>query len=175
MTGLRSPLDILILIGLAIGGICGLAGAAVAQPYLRSLLWGIDGSALVMASSILTLRYHAARRDMTAAGFLVFGMGQTLVVSGSAGAPEVAIPTFGAGAGLWAVGLLLIGSANDFPKWVRALGFVAAALLGITSLRIFAGEQLLPTAFPLPSIGYPFLVLTFLGWGLSIWKRSIPD
>lgn len=172
MDSLRTPLNVLALIGLAVGGICGLAGAAVPQPHVRSLLWGIDGCALVMASAILTLKFHAAGREMAAAGFLVFVMGQTLVVSGSAGAPALAIPTFGAGAGLWAIALLLIGSTRDFPFWVRALGLVAALLLGFTSLQIFSGDELLPTAFPLPSLAYPFLVATFFGWGFSILKRG---
>jgi hypothetical protein len=33
-------------------------------------------------------------------------------------------------------------------------------------IRIFAGTHLFPTASPLPYFGYPFLVLTFIGW---IW------
>ena len=36
-----------------------------------------------------------------------------------------------------------------------------------------AGEQLLPTAAPLPFFAYPFLVMTFIGWIWSLlYERS---
>jgi hypothetical protein len=43
---------------------------------------------------------------------------------------------------------------------------LSASLFNITVARIFLGEQLLPTATPLPSCAYPLLVTTFFGW---IW------
>ena len=60
----------------------------------------------------------------------------------------------------------MISIPRGFATWIRFVGSVAAVLFAVTAARIFWGEQLLPTSVPLPSLGYPFLVLTFVGW---IW------
>ena len=57
------------------------------------------------------------------------------------------------------------------PPWLRLLGSVAACLFAVTSLRIYAGEILLPTASPLPFFAYPFLVATLLGWAWTLMRR----
>ena len=44
----------------------------------------------------------------------------------------------------------------------------AALLFAVVAGRIFWGEQLLPTATPLPFFAYPFLVLTFVGWIVTL-------
>ncbi|TMJ34760.1 MAG: hypothetical protein E6G89_19975 [Alphaproteobacteria bacterium] len=87
-------------------------------------------------------------------------------MSGTAAGASASVPSFGAGVALWAVALLLISIPKQFPIWVRGFGIVAAILFLITAARIFSGEQVLPTASPLPSFAYPFLVITFAGW---IW------
>jgi hypothetical protein len=51
-----------------------------------------------------------------------------------------------------------------FPKWCRLIGLVAAALFTVTAVKIAFGDTILATSAPLPSAGYPFLVLTFVGW-----------
>ena len=50
-------LRILASIGLAVGGMLGLAGTFAPSASLRGLAWGIDGIALVMASALLTVTY----------------------------------------------------------------------------------------------------------------------
>ena len=57
-------LAILAAIGLAVGGIFGLAGTFAPSAALRGFAWGIDGLALVMASALLTLRCYRASQDM---------------------------------------------------------------------------------------------------------------
>jgi hypothetical protein len=59
-----------------------------------------------------------------------------------------------------------------FPIWVRAFGIVASALFFIVAARIFWGEQLPPTASPLPFFAYPFLVITFAGWILTLVRET---
>ena len=156
----------LAIAGLAIGAILGLAGTFAPSPALRGLAWGIDGVALIVASAVLTVRYFRRGDDMVATGFLVFAIGEGLIVSGAAMELAASVPSFGAGAGLWAAALALISIPPVFPKVVRALGLIAAALFGFTALRIFAGAQLQPTTEPLPFFAYPFLVATMFGW---IW------
>jgi hypothetical protein len=60
---------------------------------------------------------------------------------------------------------------NTFATWNRLSGAAAAILFAISAGRIAWGEQLLPTSAPLPTLGYPFLVLTFAGW---IWTLLRP-
>ncbi len=46
-------LDIVAAIGLALGGIFGIAGTMVSAASLRQTFWGIDGVALVAATALL--------------------------------------------------------------------------------------------------------------------------
>jgi len=108
-------LVVLAAAGLAVGGVFGLAGTFAPSAALRGLAWGIDGLALVMASALLTLRYYRHNEDMVAAGFLVFAIGEGLIVSGAAMDLAASVPSFGAGAGLWAVALALISVPRGFP------------------------------------------------------------
>jgi hypothetical protein len=153
-------------VGLAVGGVLGLAGTFAPSASLRGLAWGIDGLALVMASALLAVLHFRKGHDIVASGFLVFAIGQGLIVSGAAMELAASIPSFGAGIGLWAVGLSLISVPKVFPLLVRFLGLVAAAMLAVTALRIFGGAPILPTSSPLPFFAYPFLVATLFGW---IW------
>jgi hypothetical protein len=45
-------------------------------------------------------------------------------------------------------------------------------LFVISTGLIIWGAPLLPTSAPLPALGYPFLVLTFVGWILSLVKPT---
>jgi hypothetical protein len=55
-------------------------------------------------------------------------------------------------------------SCTVFPKWSRVTGLVAAALFIVTAVKSAFGDTIVATSAPLPSAGYPFLVLTFVGW-----------
>ena len=152
--------------GLAVGGVFGMAGTFAPSAPLRGLAWGIDGVGLVMAGALLTVAFYRIGRDWVAAGFLVFTIGEGLILSIAAMDLTAGIPTFGAGISLWATGLVLIGVPRVFPLPVRFLGFLAAALFGATALQIFAGGVITPTSSPLPFYAYPALVGTMAGW---IW------
>jgi hypothetical protein len=147
----------------------GLAGTLVASAPLRQSLWTIDGVGLVVASALLTVRYLRRGNDCVAAGFLVFALGETLIVAGNAAGLEASVPMFGGGVALWAAGLLLVSVPEEFAAWIRGAGMLAALLFGIVAARISWGEMLLPIASPLPFFAYPFLVLTFVGW---IWTLT---
>jgi hypothetical protein len=149
-----------------VGGGLGIAGAFAPSPFLRGLAWGIDGAGLVMASALLTLAFYRQGHDIVAAGFLVFAVGEGLILSGAAMDLAASVPSFGAGTSLWALALALISTPRVFPLPVRLLGFLATLLFGITAVQIFAGTQLTPTTAPLPFYAYPVLVATLVGW---IW------
>jgi hypothetical protein len=169
---MTSKLNLLPVIGLALGAIFGLAGTLVEQPHLQQIFWAIDSAGLVMATSLLSLKFFRKGNDIVAAGFLVFAIGEGVLLSGTAAGEAGSVPAFAAGTALWATALLLVSIPKEFAIPVRAVGVVAAVLFVITSARIFLGEQLLPTTSPLPFFGYPFLVLTFLGWIWSLVRET---
>jgi hypothetical protein len=157
--------------GLVIGAVFGLAGTFVASDHLQAMLWAVDSVALVVATSLLALKFFRAGDDIVAGGFLVFAIGEGVLLSGTAAGPEASVPAFAAGAALWAGGLVAINVPRRLPGWLRLVGGAAACLFAFTAGRIFSGEGLLPTSSPLPFFAYPFLVATLLGWAWMLVRE----
>jgi hypothetical protein len=171
-------LKVLASVGLAVGGVLGMAGTFAPSASLRGLSWGIDGTALVMAFAILTLVYYRMGQDLVAAGFLVLAIGEGIILSSAAMDLDASVPSFGAGSGLWAMALALISLPLVFPFPVRTLGLIAASMFASTALQIFSGIPLTPLSSPLPFFAYPFFVATFVGWIwtlLMLEHQRIPD
>ena len=168
---MTNPLKAVAIAGLALGGILGMLGTMVASQNVRDVAWAIDGTALVVAASLLALMFFRKSQDCVAAGFLVYAIGEAVMLGGTAGTLEASVPSFAAGAALWSAGLLLTGIPKVFVVWTRIASFIAAVLFAAVSLRIFWGEQILPISKPLPYYAYPFLVLTFVGWIYTVAKK----
>jgi hypothetical protein len=168
----KNPIDIIAAMGLGLGAVFGMAGTFVVQPAVQAVLWAIDGAGLVMAAAILCLKYFRMGQDIVAAGFMVFAIGEAVMMSGTAAGPAASVPSFAAGTALWATALLLISVPKNFAMPVRLLGVVSAILFSIVAARIFRGEQVLPTSAPLPFYAYPFLVMTFVGWIWSVLREA---
>jgi hypothetical protein len=166
---MRPP--ILAPICLVVGALLGLAGTFMTSPSLRGLAWGLDGVALVTAGAILLVYHFRQGHDLVAAGFAVFTVGQSLVLSGAAMSLEASAPSFAAGAALWAVSLILVSAPRVFAAPVRVLGVIAAFLFAATSLQVFAGRALTPLSEPLPFFAFPFLVFTMFGWAWACLKK----
>jgi hypothetical protein len=150
--------------GLVIGGALGMAGTFVPSASLRGLLWGLDGIALIVATAMLTIHHFRQGNDVVAAGFLVFVVGETLIVASAAMDLVASGPVFAAGASLWAASLILVSAPNVMPAWVRVVAVIAALLFAIVAVQLFVGHALTPLSQPLPFFAYPFLVATLLGW-----------
>lgn len=166
--------DQVAVLGLAIGGIFGMAGSFVGQAPLRQLFWMLDGAGIIVASALLTVKFFRKSNDGLAAGFLVFLVAESLVLSNTAAGLEASRASFASGIALWAASLLMISATNTFPKWSRVTALVAAALFTVTAVQIGSGDSLVATSAPLPSAGYPFLVLTFAGWIRTLLSASSP-
>ena len=167
----RTTPDIVAAIGLTIGGAFGLAGTFVDSAELRETLWTIDGVALVVAAALLTMKYQRLGNDCVAAGFLTFVAGESLLLAGNVAGLEASVPSYVGGISLWAAALVLISAPETFALWTRLTALVAAVLFTVSAGMILWGAPLLPTSSPLPAAGYPFLVLTFIGW---IWTLLKP-
>jgi hypothetical protein len=162
----QKPQPWLAAVCLGVGGALGLAGTFAPTAALRGLAWGLDGVALVIASVLLGVMHMRASRDLVASGFLVFAIGQGLVLSTAAIDPVSAAPTFGAGVGLWAAGLALVSAPSVYPLIVRLLGLAASALFALVAVHSFTGAPVNALSTPLPFFAYPVLVATMIGW---IW------
>ena len=104
-------LRVLAPVGLAVGGVFGIAGTFASSPSLRGLAWGIDGVGLIMAGAVLTLVFYRKGQDVVASGFLVFAVGEGIILSGAAMDLTASVPSFGAGTSLWALALVLISNS----------------------------------------------------------------
>jgi len=150
--------------GLVVGAILGMAGTFAPSTELRQLAWGLDGVALIVAAALLAVHYFRRGDDLAAAGFLVFVVAESLILSGAAMTLEASAPSFAAGTALWAASLGLVSASSAMPLLVRGFGFLAAILFAVVAVRIFMGEPMTPLSRPLPFFAYPFLVATLLGW-----------
>jgi hypothetical protein len=160
--------------GLVVGAVLGVSGTFAPSAALRGLAWGVDGTALIVASALLAVHHFRRGNDLAAAGFLVFVVGEALLLSGVAMTLEASAPSFGAGVALWAASLVLVSASNIMPLLVRGVGFLAALLFAVVAVRNFLGAALTPLSEPLPSFAYPFLAATLFGWAW-VHSRSAPD
>jgi len=170
----QRSLNIVAALGLAVGAVFGLAGTLIESALLRQLFWTIDGVGLVIAASLLTVRHLRQNDDLIAGGFLVFGVGQGVIVSGNAAGLEGSLPSYAGGVALWSAALLITSIPRRFPMWTRIAGVLAAVLFATVAARIVLGEQLLPISKPLPFFAYPILIVTFAGW-ISVLLKEADD
>jgi hypothetical protein len=170
---MHRSINVIAAVGLALGGTLGLAGAMVTQQNVQAMLWAIDGAGLVMAAAMLATKYFRTGNDVVAGGFLVFAIGEgVILLSGPAAGLPGSIPAFAAGSALWGTALLLVSVPKLFAMTIRILGIVSAVLFLVTAARIFWGEPLQPTSTPLPTYAYPVLVATFVGWIWTLWRET---
>jgi hypothetical protein len=158
-------------IGLVIGAVLGMVGTFVPSASLRGLFWGVDGISLIVAASLLTTHHFRRGNDVVAAGFLVFIVGETLILSTAAMDLATTGPAFGAGTGLWAGSLALVSAPRVMPAWVRGVAVVAALLFAGVAVQLFMGRALTPLSRPLPFFAYPFLALTLFGWAWAHYRN----
>jgi hypothetical protein len=158
--------------GLVIGAVLGMAGTFVPSASLRGLLWGLDGIALIVATALLTVHHFRRGNDVVAAGFLVFVVGETLILAGAAMDLVASAPVFAAGVGLWAASLILISAPNFMPSWVRVVAVIAALLFAVVAVQLFIGNSLTPLSQPLPFFAYPFLAVTLFGWAWVHYRNA---
>ena len=158
-------------IGLFMGGIFGMAGSLAPSASLRGLAWGIDGVGLILASALLTVYYFRKGLDMTAAGFLVFAIGEGLILSSSGINLDESVSSFGAGTSLWAASLFVISFQKTYPVVIRCTGLLAAVLFSVVAVQIFINHPLNALTKPLPFYAYPIFVITIFGWAWTLLRK----
>ena len=137
-TGTKTPLNIVAAVGLALGGLLGMLGTVVAARNLQSAFWAIDGVGVVVATALLAINLFRKGNDVVAAGFLVFTIGESVMLAGTATTLAGSVPSFAAGTALWSAGLLLTSVPREFAGWVRGGGADR-----INSFRDYLGKNIL--------------------------------
>ena len=163
---------IIAVTGLMLGGIFGMVGSFVPSASLRCLAWGIDGVGLIVASALLTINYFRKGLDITAAGFLIFAIGESLILSSSGSDLDANISSFGAGTSLWAASLFVISFQKTYPLFIRFTGLLTAVLFSVVAIQIFTNSHLNGLTRPLPFYAYPIFVITIFGWALALLKEN---
>lgn len=156
------------------GALFGIAGTFAASDSLRGLAWASDGTALIVAAALLTMRHARLGNDLAAAGFLVFTAGETLIVCVSAATLEAATPTFAAGSVLWAASLAMVSASRIVPPLVQGLEYAAALLFTRVAVQIFTGAAVTPLSRPLPFFALPLFAGTLFGWARVDYREAAP-
>ena len=169
---MQERLNILAVVGLALGAGFGRAGTVVEHAAVRSVFGGIDGAGPVMATCLLALKYLRRANDTVASGFLVFAIGEGVIMSGAGAALSDSLPSFAAGSALWATALLLVSIPGEFPDPGPRSRHRERDAVRRNGAADAVGGRASPISTPLPLFAYPFLVLTFIGWGWTILREN---
>ena len=159
-------------VGLVAGSVLGLVGSFVPTDSMRGLAWGLDGTFLVVAVAALTVLALRAGEDLSACGFLVFTVGQGLVLASVPMSLADGSALMVTGAVLWAGGLAIVSLGRGMPMFVRATGLIACAMFLVFAVQGLTGSQVDALSKPLPFFAYPFLALTLFGWAWRTLKLA---
>ena len=158
--------------GLAIGAIFGLSGSFLTKdPTTQIALYEISSVGLLVASALLTLKFFREGKDLLAAGFLIFALGEAIMSSGAGMGEELAQASFGAGMATYVPAFLLLGLSKGFPLLPRITIILAAVPFLIAAVTIFSGGQALSSS-PVVGGAYGLLVLSIIGWCTYLLRES---
>ena len=110
-------------------------GTMVAERNLQAAFWAVDGVGLVVATALLALSFFRTGNDIVAAGFLVFTIGESVMLAGTAESLAGSVPSFAAGTALRSAALLLtsVPRCDDFE--IAASAVPRQLLFGWMSFR----------------------------------------
>ncbi|MEO5893504.1 MAG: hypothetical protein ABIQ31_24840 [Ferruginibacter sp.] len=159
--------------GLLTGCILGMIGSVVPSDLARNMLWAIDSCGLILAATLLALYFFRNEHDITAAGFFIFAIAESIVFFSCAGDLTNNIPAFGTGVCLWALSIGVISTQRAFPLLIRATGTISSVLFFIVAFLIFTGHAITALTKPLPFFAYPFYATTLAGWAWTmLYKKN---
>lgn len=157
--------------GLAMGVIFGLSGSILGGPQGKILLYGISSLGLVTAGALLALHFYRKNGDLIATGFLLFTIGEAVMMGGTPAGDIGGQPFFGAGMAMYVPALVLISIPKHFALWNRLIGIAASIPFLIASTTIFSGGEVLASS-GLAGAAYGLLSLTIIGWITTLLGTS---
>jgi ABC-type transport system involved in multi-copper enzyme maturation permease subunit len=168
---MNQQLNFIACAGLATGAIFGISGSAVSDPTLQIVFYEISSLGMVIAFSLLVMKFFREQKDFMATGFLLFALAEAVMSSGTALGEIGGQASFGAGMALYVPALLFICLPKEFPMWVRIAGIATAIPFFISAAKIFFGEVVLSSSAVIGA-GYGLLVLTIIGWILTLYRET---
>ena len=159
----------IIVGGLVVGVVLGMAGNIPQEGWLQTLLYAVSSIGLVVASALLVLREARRGGDLVAAGFAIFTIAEIIIWAGGGPNAPGGEAAFAAAVLFYAPALLLISVPPRFPFWARAAGALAALPFGIHAMVYLLGEN---PAEILQIAGYLLLSLAVIGWVVDVVGSS---
>lgn len=162
----------IISLGFIIFAAFGIVGSNISAGNLQNLLYEISSIGLIASCALMTLRLFRSNFDFLAAGFLLLGIAEAVMSSGTALGNLTGQAEFGAGMALYVPALLMISIPAVLWLWLRIIGVLASIPFAIAAVKIFWGH-LIPSNSPLPGFGYGLLTFAIIGWIISILRNKI--
>ncbi len=153
---MKNPLNVVAGIGLALGGVFGMIGTVVTQRNLQAASWGIDGVGLVVATALLAVKFFRSGNDVVAAGFLVFAIGEGVMLSGTATTLAGSVPFWrghgivvcGASAHRCSEGICRLGASGRRDRFNSFCDYGGKNLLGRAGTANLLAAALLRISLP---------------------------
>src|ERR1044071_1455933 len=140
------PSKYTITIGLAAGAIFGMAGSMVKDQIIQSLCWEISSVGLILGTLLYSKIPEVKEHTLVSTGFLMLAIAEAIMSVGTAAGITSSQPSFGAGIALYVPSLCLISYPALFVKWIRATGFLTAAVFLVAAMKIYSAEFISPVS-----------------------------
>ena len=169
------PYRILIVVGLAIGGVLGFVGNFLPSGPSQNVAYALSSLGIIMGSALLATWFARQGKSTVAVGFALLALAEGIILTGIfllASAPTFpGVYTFAAGVALYAVALPLVSVPSAFPLWTRIAGALAAIPFAAHAMLWLLGRSPAPSG-PLASIGYVLLIVAIAGWIITVLRAA---
>lgn len=165
---------ILIAAGLALFALMGVGANFLPASPAVDVAHGISNLSLIMAGALWAIQFARRGYDIVAVGFAVLALATGVIVSGGTPADAGGEAAFAGGAALYALALPLICLPAALPAWTRIVGALAAVPFGVHVLLWWLGDSP-PSSGPFAGIGYMLLVVTVVGWIITVVRIAPSD
>ncbi|MGH2945057.1 MAG: hypothetical protein ACRDPC_02100 [Solirubrobacteraceae bacterium] len=159
-----------ILGGLAVGVVLGLAANAFEEGTARDLIHALSSIGLAVGAAVLAVRMGMRGAALAAAGFALFAVSQVAMWTTGGPSQTGSEATFAMAVLFGAPGLALAATAPELPNWCRAAGVLSAAAFAVHGLRYLGGAAV-SSEDALVGFAYLLLVVAAAGW---IWAVLRP-
>jgi hypothetical protein len=155
--------------GLAVGVVLGLAGNAFEEGKTRDFVHALSSLGFVVGAAVLAVRMGLRGAALAAAGFALLAVSEVAMWSTGGPSQTGAEPTFAMAVLFGAPGLALAATAPDLPNWSRAAGLLSATAFAVHGLRYLAGAEV-TSEDALVGVAYLLLTIAAVGWMWAVLR-----
>ena len=179
-TRTKNPLNVIAAVGLALGGLFGMLGTLVAARNLQSAFWAIDGVGVVVGTALLGIKLFRKGNDVVAGGFLVFTIGESVMLAGTATTlgrkPSFVCRRHGLvvcrpSAHKCSQGICRLGSRGGAYRFSSFRDYFGKNILGRTGFADLLSAALFRLPLPCPDVHRLDLDTAEISLRRSDWKR----